>query len=267
MTRRSTVEHLVKTYELSEKNIREGCRLIAASEKALSEVFLIGDTTRGIDFREECHRSRLNYDDPTEGIEYLRKQIWRVLVDKLEVRRMMSIQKAKELSDWLEKQSGKEDITVPSVLGFFRYYIENLETMLEEQVSEVFDILRPRNSSLVTNHKHEDVGSKVILHYWVEETYPGSGKLTTSYRWQPEYVALENVFSALDGKGSIAKHYRTELETSIREASAGETTYFRYRACKNRNLHLEFKRLDLLKKFNAIAGGKRLRKGASDAAA
>src|SRR4029077_14137109 len=140
MTRRSTVEHLVKTYELSEKNIREGCRLIAASEKALSEVFLIGDTTRGIDFREECHRSRLNYDDPTEGIEYLRKQIWHVCVDKLEVRRMMSIHKAKELSDWLEKQSGKEDITVPSVLGFFRYYVENLETMLEEQVSEVFDI-------------------------------------------------------------------------------------------------------------------------------
>jgi hypothetical protein len=119
----------------------------------------------------------------------------------------------------------------------------------------------------VTNRKHEDVGPKVILHYWVEESYPGSGKIQPAYRWQAEYVALENVFSALDGKGSIARNYRTELETAMRVSAQGETTYFRYRACKNRNLHLEFKRLDLLQKFNAIAGGKRLRKGQDDAAA
>ena len=39
----------------------------------------------------------------------------------------------------------------------------------------------------------------------------------------------------------------------------GETEYLRFRCFRNRNLHLEFKRLDLVAKLNAIAGGMRLR--------
>jgi hypothetical protein len=40
---------------------------------------------------------------------------------------------------------------------------------------------------------------------------------------------------------------------------SGETEYFRFKCCRNHNLHLEFKRLDLVEKLNAIAGGMRLR--------
>ena len=266
MVPRATVEEIVRVYEASELKIREGCRLIFEAEKALTRAFCIGGPY-GIDFRQEDCRSRLDFDKPDLAIGYLRKQIWGVLVDRLEVRRLMSMKKAKELSEWLKKKSGDEPITVESVLGFFRYYVENLEVMLEEQVGEVFDLLRPRNSPLVTNSKYE-IGSKVILHYWIGQRTRFDTNLRTSYSRDREYVALENVFLALDGRGSIAKGYRTELEAAINgNQPKGETTYFKYRACANGNLHLEFKRLDLLQRFNAIAGGKRLRKGADDVAA
>lgn len=39
----------------------------------------------------------------------------------------------------------------------------------------------------------------------------------------------------------------------------GKTDYFRFRCCLNGNLHLEFLRLDLVAKLNAVAGGNRLR--------
>ncbi len=265
MVQRSTVEHLVRTYELAEKNIREGCRLISESEKALSAVFVIGEA-RGIDFRDEQTRSRLNFEDPTDGIQYLRKQIWRVLVERLEVRRMMSLAKAKELTDWLEKQSGDEDVTVDSVLGFFRYYVENLGTMLEEQVGEVYEMLRPRHDRFKTNSQYE-IGERVILSGWVSRPYKGWREAKPNYHYSPNYYAIDNVFSSLDGRGSIAKEYRSELESAVHKEATGETTYFEYRACMNGNLHLRFKRMDLVKKFNAIAGGKRLRKGSDDAAA
>ena len=265
MVQRSTVEHLVRVYELAEKNIREGCRLISESEKALSAAFMIGEA-RGIDFRDEQTRSRLNFEDPTDGIQYLRKQIWRVLVERLEVRRMMSLAKAKELSEWLDKESGDEDVTTENVLGFFRYYVENLGTMLEEQVGEVYEMLRPRHDRFKTNSQYE-IGSRVVLSYWIEKPYKGFKDIKPNYRFSPNYYALDNVFSSLDGRGSISKDYRSELETAVGKSPEGETTYFEYRACLNGNLHLRFKRLDLVKKFNAIAGGKRLRKGADDAAA
>lgn len=265
IVQRSTVEHLVKTYELAEKNIREGCRLISESEQALSTAFMIGEPRR-IDFREDCHRSRLNYSDPTEGIEYLRKQIWRVLVERLEVRRMMSLAKAEELSKWLDKESGKEDITTDSVMGFFRYYVENLGTMLEEQVGEVYEFLRPRHDGYKTNSQYE-IGPRVVMRYWVAKPYKGSKDIKSSFDYGPNYYALDNVFSSLDGKGSISKQYGSELRNAVDRSPEGETTYFEYRACLNGNLHLRFKRMDLVKKFNAIAGGKRLRKGADDAAA
>src|SRR5436190_20361060 len=44
-----------------------------------------------------------------------------------------------------------------------------------------------------------------------------------------------------------------------RQKTGEETDYFKFRCFRNRNLHQEFKRLDLVAKLNAIAGGMRLR--------
>ena len=77
--------------------------------------------------------------------------------------------------------------------------------------------------------------------------------------------AIDNVFHALDGNGTIKSH-RGPLIDAI-EASkdgTGETEYFRFRCFRNRNLHLEFKRLDLVAKLNAVAGGMRLRGESKD---
>jgi hypothetical protein len=64
----------------------------------------------------------------------------------------------------------------------------------------------------------------------------------------------------LDGQ-PLPDTYHTPLFLAIEQGQGGygETDYFRVKCYQNRNLHIEFKRLDLLANLNAIAGGKTLR--------
>ncbi len=72
--------------------------------------------------------------------------------------------------------------------------------------------------------------------------------------------AIDNVFHALDCNGTIKTHRGPLIDAieAVKDGTGG-TDYFRFRCFRNRNLHLEFKRLDLVAKLNAVAGGMRLR--------
>lgn len=254
---RTTVEGIVTAYEQAEASIRQGCALVAGAEKRLNDILKLGDLYGGVQFLPT--RADVNFKDPTEHITELRRQVWANIVARLEIQRMLSIAKSKELDAWLSSKT-VEPITQETVMGLFRYYIEKLPEMLSEAIGEVYEFLRPERSRYKTNTEYE-LGSRVILSAWVE---PG---IMAKYRprsWaRPRYVALENVFSALDGQGSVGKSYFSELEREVERTvnDRGETRYFRFRACLNGNLHLEFKRPDLVDKFNRMAGGKRLRAG------
>jgi hypothetical protein len=65
----------------------------------------------------------------------------------------------------------------------------------------------------------------------------------------------------LDGKG-VPGGYASPLMDAIQTSrtGTGETDYFEFRCCVNRNLHITFKRLDLVKQLNAVAGGNALYK-------
>lgn len=102
---------------------------------------------------------------------------------------------------------------------------------------------------------------------WAVEAWGFGHPFHVSYgHHDAQLRAIENVFSALDGKGSISKTHNGLLVDAINQSAdgRGETDYFRFRCFKNRNLHLEFRRLDLLARFNQIAGGARLRPKAAE---
>jgi hypothetical protein len=110
----------------------------------------------------------------------------------------------------------------------------------------------------------------VILTYALEDP-SWQGKFRVNYRYNAEFVALENVFTALDGKGMIAKgSWQSRLADAINTTSIdvgrGETDYFEFRCFRNRNLHLKFKRMDLVERLNQMAGGMRLRDKRGEAA-
>lgn len=186
---------------------------------------------------------------------HVSRQAWARIVQRLELRRMMSIKRYDEL----EKQLADgvlPQITEGNVIAFVERYASDIPAMVKEAVTEVFEWLRPHHSRHKTNTELE-IGSKVVLTGIVEKRFT-AGKFDVRFHRQQNLVALGNVFSMLDGQGAISKTYSGPLRDAIETSATGtaETPYFKVKMFKNGNLHLEFRRLDLLAKLNQMAGGK-----------
>jgi Domain of unknown function (DUF4942) len=259
LARRYTIPELVAAWREAEAAVRLSFRTLVEAQRRLNAVFMLDGGHPIRVSASRYHPAESDFEDADGAIERMARDAWATIVAKCELRRMMSIQRARELDEQL-RQGELPPITEENVASFVQGCLDNLPKMLEEAVGEVFDWLRPCHTDYKTNNKIE-LGSKVVLTYMVDKAWCSDGFRVNTNK-QQHLTAMENVFHALDGKGQISKSYKSELEMAIEVAGAegrGETPLFKFRAFKNRNLHLEFKRLDLLKKFNMIAGGRNLR--------
>jgi hypothetical protein len=257
LAKRLTITEAVSVYERARAQIEEGFRLVAEAEKMLNDTFTMGGHGS---IHVAGYSGRVSFDDPSDNLLRVRHDVWSAIIERLEIRRMMSVARSKELSRQLEKQELPE-ITLQSASELLHGFQSNLGTMLEEAVEEVFSWLRPRASKYKTNSEYE-VPRKVVLTSVVEVWNQTWSSWRVNYHREPELTALENVFTALDGAGQITKTHYSATSNVIRAPGydgVGETPYFKFRTFKNGNMHLEFKREDLLARFNAIAGGRRLR--------
>lgn len=258
LARASTVRELVAAFREAEATVRTTFAAIVEAEKKLNAVFTLGaDRDIRIDATHGHYSDR--FGDPDDTISRMTRQAWVVIVDRLELRRMMSMARWTELDEQL-RTGELPPISDESVAAFVRGAQEKLPEMIGAAVEEVFDWLRPERSEYKTNTELE-IGPKVILRGIVEHAWMKPGFRVNHYR-QQHLIALENVFSALDGRGNISKTHHSAIETAIGESGVegrGETELFEFRACRNGNLHIAFRRLDLLDKLNRMAGGMRLR--------
>ena len=193
-------------------------------------------------------------------LKNIKKDAWRHIVERLELRRLLSIKRRDELDRQLEDVEKLPELTEENILSMFQQSAENVDIYLEEAVEEVFDYLRPPGSQYKTNTEYE-LQKRVILSYAVEKAW-NRGKFRVNYHREKYLTALDNVFSMIDGQGPV-KTYNGALYDAITDSpdGKGETPYFRFKCYLNGNLHLEFKRSDLVAKLNAVAGGNRLKTG------
>lgn len=258
---RHTVEQLVQLYEESAATIRSCFAQLADTEARLNAVLRLDDLGSIRIGTRDWHQE--SYTDAEKAVASLRLTVWASIVERLEIRRFLSVRRAKELTAMLDGKSEESfpEITVANVLAFARGFSGQTAAMLAEAVEEVFDWLRPPRSEYKRNSEYE-VPRRVVLRFMVDGSWPNGFRVNYSEHASARLTALQNVFSSLDGQGSIAKTYHGALYDAINASGRegrGETPYFAFRCFKNGNLHLEFRRADLLAKFNAIAGGKRLR--------
>lgn len=271
LSKATTWRDLVSVYTQAIANVRQGIDSANAAIDGLNAAFVLGGSR--LDFRITVRGRGPVSLDADHIIDNLRRNAWYAIVERLELHRMMSITKWEELQGQLQKGE-LPDLTEANVRAFARQYETQLPEMLTEMVTEVFDWLRPRREGhgpgrYKTNGR-EEVRRRVVLTGMVrpwDRLHSGSWRLSWYGEPGQQLIAMENVLNALDGRGSIAKMNQSALQMAI-EASKdgkGETELFRFRAFRNGNLHLEFRRLDLLARFNQIAGGKRLKKGSEAA--
>lgn len=260
-----TVREMVATYQHAAATIRTSFSALHDAELRLNAVFA-GRGPRSVCIETGSGRGWfVRWDEPDVSIARLRRDVWGVIVERMELQRMLSTERWAALNDTLDKGE-LPDITEENIAAFVRGYMVDMPNMLTEMVGEVFEWLRPRlpsaQAKLKTNKRFE-IGPKVIVGNVVRSNVGWPTHWGVQSNEGQRLIALENVFNALSGRGQIAKTYRGNLWDAIEATpwgtNCGETDLFKFRLAKNGNLHLEFKRLDLLARFNQIAGGNRLK--------
>lgn len=250
--------------------MRRAAEIVADVEASLDAAFLIGG--RGarniVTLRIAADHRRHGYttENIDKVIHEMRRRAWRAIVERLELRRMMSIKRWEALDEQLDKDEWPE-LTEANVAAFAKQFVVSLDEMLDEAIDEVFNWLRPHECTDVrTNYKTNskfELGPKVVISYAVQRQWRGgaTGLYEIQHDRQQKFVALENVFNALDGHGQIAKSHFSMLSNALKDSPTGigETPLFAFRAFKNGNLHLAFRRMDLVAELNRRAGGRNLK--------
>lgn len=258
LIKHSSLNELVAVYRKAMDEIRAGFKLIHDAEKMLETGF-VDSSSYTFNVNYCSPNQRVEFDDPDRTISAMKCRAWRVLIERMALRRVLTKARTDELERQLETGDGLPEITEANILAMMDTTLSNVTKYIEEAVKETYDRLRPRNNQYKTNDEFK-VGRRVILGYAVEQRY-NSSAFSPQYQSEPELRGIDNVFHMLDGKGSV-KTYGGPLLDAIKASrdGTGETDYFKFRCCINRNLHLEFKRLDLVDQLNIIAGGGSLKR-------
>jgi len=250
-----TATYMAREYQEATREIGRLMLNIKAQTDRLREA-LQPDGYNPFDIRFDYNGHREAADNPQRIFEEMKRRAWRVLVDHLGIKNLMSVAKRKEFEAQLEKGE-LPDIDERAILGLLFGLADQAKEFAREPAKEVFSILRPRGG-FGGQYKTNDafrVGRRVILTWYVERCYDGR-KFRPNYHREQELTAIDGVFHVLDGKG-VMRERKGPLVQAI-EASPngqGETEYFRFKCFKNRNLHLELRRLDLVKELNGLAAG------------
>jgi len=256
-----TAEQMETVWREAVAKILDGYALLHEAEKALHGVFGKFDQYSNLSPLPDSYRSyRIEKGDSLEEkiVNQLRRSIWRTILNILEVQKHMSTQDKKKLDERLEKEDLPE-ITIQAIADIFASFMQNHEQMFAAMCQEAFQGLYPRWQHYQTNELHRlGQNHKVILQGRVERRYNG-GFRPSAYREQ-EMIVVDRVFHGLDGKAMPAS-YRSPLVDAINTTQSdgkGETEYFRFQCYHNRNLHMTFKRPDLLVRLLQVVGSNEL---------
>lgn len=259
VTKRETITRMVEVYQQEHDQVKRAYQNLCAAEKKLETVF----GQEYADFKTFPDNSSASMREAGFVLRKLKCKAWRAIVNRLQVRKLMSVKRWAELDKKLDNHKQMPKITIQAVSDLMATYEQNAMTFLEEAIREVYDDLRPhdgyRGSQYKTNQKNAkyEIGSNIIMTSMVHIRHFGENtSFTIDYDDEQKLISLDWVFAHLAGF-KIAEGYKSPLVDAINTADTGivETDFFKAKCYINGNLHLEFKRLDLLKKFNAVAGG------------
>lgn len=263
----ATIQAIVEVYVTEVDKVRRAYDTLETASNNLTAAFGKETTYRCIStLPRACHGYESTRD---EVLQEVKSSAWKHLVDRLGIRKVLSLKRNEELSSKLNDAKNLPEITVQSVFETFDLLVGSASDFAREAVCEVYRALHvhklhsassdwERRHTLKTNQRNatEDLGKKIILNGNIRREWGNTGYRVEYGRTSDKLTALDKVFHVLDGKEFNLQGYICPLIDAIHTAGpsgVGETEYFKFKCYGNGNLHLEFRRLDLLKEFNRIA--------------
>ncbi len=195
-------------------------------------------------------------DMQKQETQHITNEAWRWLLDQIGVSGLLTEKRQQTL--WENMRQGQmPPLTPENVFAFLE--AAQSHDFFKEALLEAFDTLRPGrfgHDHYKTNKNAWRIGRKVVLQHMVRPAYDRAG-FVVEFISEPRLATVDRAFHLIDAKlEDFHRGYRCPLIDAINSTpgGSGETTYFRFKCFKNGNLHLEFKRPDLLQELNRIGG-------------
>jgi len=247
---RETISAMAEAYQTAQNEIDQAFALLQSADNRMK--FLFGKYS-------DCLPSSHCYEKDDIKKD-LKRRAWITIIDRLEIRKVMSTKDLELFDKRMQDTKAMPDITINTILDIVATMHQNAPEYAKKLVFEVYEYLMPGNRSerYATNVKNarRALGKKVIISWAVAHRSWGGGFEVPYGACRDKVLAIDKVFFALDGKGIPTGIYSPLVDAigTTDNTGHGETDYFKFRAYSNRNLHLEFKRMDLVRQLKEIAG-------------
>jgi 16S rRNA G966 N2-methylase RsmD len=188
-------------------------------------------------------------------LEHVRQKtdatIWRHLIDGYGFEPLLDREENDKFRAQLEKDP--PEVTAEAAYATLERLLIDADKMFRRGIANAFSKLDRRFRS----HDGFKIGDRIVLTY----AFTDYGSWNHHYNRQDTIRDIERVFLKLDGKElperyagfiGIIDHERRNLGSFERSAFQVEDEYFRFKAFKNGNAHLWFKRDDLLVQVNKL---------------
>jgi len=255
----NTAESIAQHYAEATKNIRNGLMYLQKAYQELKQ-YLECPTVIPPRFAHYDFNTQEAVEDTVENIrKKLKADTWLSLVRTSGIDEVMT-EKTRRIFEQEVERDKTPEITAENIIKVLSRFTSNVPVFAKEFVEDAVRALHPRFSKLKTN-KRLEIEKKVIVEYGVEFF---CGSFVLSMCGKKTLKTIDNAFHLLDGKG-VAK-YPDDLVTQVKQAlidkkGTCETEYFSCKWYRNGNIHVAFKRLDLVEQLNRVWGRDKVKEG------
>lgn len=205
---------------------------------------LVGDTLKR--FGDFMMPRGMQFDECEErAIWDLDTKLWRKAFDLTGFKQLMDAEAVSEFEKSLSPHP--PEFTEANIISTFASLHQDAGHMFRRGIVNVFRRLADKYK---TNAAEPfKVGRKVVMSYMVDSGFQKGLRIRISYGSE-HLNDIDRVIKTLDGKEFKPRSLESDMNAAFTNTDPFEDDYYRARAFKNGNLHLEFKRLDLLEKLN-----------------
>jgi len=240
---RVQISDLVRSYDLSKKNITEAMELVRQAEQFRDSIM----PESKYSYRKPSCLSGGRYGNP-EAIESesaletslkeLKLSYWQYIHGLTNIRQLLTPKRQEEMDKQMKNPSSLPEINLENIDSTLKALKLNSKLYLQETVEEVFKYLQPTRMQSHKTPKRHMIGQKCII-----ENFYSSYWSTFNHYHQDKIKAFFMVVSILSGEGFDGK-IMNELTTHFRENDYTvnyEHKFFTIKRFKNQNAHIIWK--------------------------
>lgn len=255
------IERLVIEYETAADLIRESYESYLAKSSFLSYISQVNKR------KNEGIGNSFNYvvnkqfypDDYNEELRRLRREYWRLILDTDEFAKLLTNEARQKLNKQLSLANEME-LNLPNIKTLLMAIKENQNDILIDSIVSIFEKITRFHMNEYSSNIHYYNGWKTNNAYRINKKIiiPIKYSPFESWDFSDEYEQINSdVKRFIDDLVKVFKLIDSTINyefTSVDSKQEFENELLRFKMFKNGNIHIWFKRLDLLKKLNYICG-------------